>query len=54
MVRDLVAELVMGRVCYGPSLSWAEFVMGRVVTESARWICQQSRTSLIIVTLCIN
>ena len=21
----------MGRVCYGPSLSWAEFVMGRVV-----------------------
>ena len=22
MVRDLVAELVMGRVCYGPSLSW--------------------------------
>ena len=20
----------MGRVCYGPSLSWAEFVMGRV------------------------
>ena len=21
----------MGRVCYGPSLSWAEFAMGRVV-----------------------
>ena len=21
----------MRRVCYGPSLSWAEFVMGRVV-----------------------
>ena len=32
----LVAELVMGQVCYGPSLygpslSWAEFVMGRDV-----------------------
>ena len=32
----LVAEFVMGRVCmgrfgYGPSLSWTEFVMGRVV-----------------------
>ena len=36
MVRDLVAELVMGRVCYGPSLSWAEFVMGRDVPESQR------------------
>ena len=35
MVRDLVAELVMGRVCYGPSLSWAEFVMGRDVPESS-------------------
>ena len=34
IVRDLVAELVMGRVCYGPSLSWAEFVMGRDVPES--------------------
>ena len=34
MVRDLVAELVMGRVCYGPSLSWAKFVMGRDVPES--------------------
>ena len=34
MVRDLMAELVMGRVCYGPSLSWAEFVMGRDVPES--------------------
>ena len=34
MVRDLVAELVKGRVCYGPSLSWAEFVMGRDVPES--------------------
>ena len=34
MARDLVAELVMGRVCYGPSLSWAEFVMGRDVPES--------------------
>ena len=35
MGRDLVAELVMGRVCYGPSLSWAEFVMGRDVPESS-------------------
>ena len=34
MVRDLVAELVMGRVCYNPSLSRAEFVMGRDVPES--------------------
>ena len=24
MVRDLVAELIIGRVCYGPSLLWAE------------------------------
>ena len=24
MVRDLVAEFVMGRVCHGPSLLWAE------------------------------
>ena len=36
MVRDLVAELVMGRVCYGPSLSRAEFVMGRDVPESRK------------------
>ena len=36
MVPDLVAELVMGRVCYGPSLSWAEFVMGRDVPESSQ------------------
>ena len=35
MIRDLMAELVMGRVCYGPSLSWAEFVMGRDVPESS-------------------
>ena len=34
MVPDLVAEFVMGRVCQGPSLSWAEFVMGRDVPES--------------------
>ena len=37
MVRDLVAELVMGQVCYGPSLSWAEFVMGQDVPESLNW-----------------
>ena len=35
MYNKLVAELVMGRVGYGPSLYgpswlWAEFVMGRV------------------------
>ena len=34
MVLVLVAEFVMGRVCQGPSLSWAEFVMGRDVPES--------------------
>ena len=34
MVLNLVAEFVMGRVCQGPSLSWAEFVMGRDVPES--------------------
>ena len=34
MFLDLVAEFVMGRVCQGPSLSWAEFVMGRNVSES--------------------
>ena len=34
MVLDLVTEFVMGRVCQGPSLSWAEFVMGRDVPES--------------------
>ena len=34
MGLDLVAEFVMGRVCQGPSLSWAEFVMGRDVPES--------------------
>ena len=43
MVRDLVAELVMGRVCYGPSLSWAEFVMGRDVPESGGQRTSQSR-----------
>ena len=36
MVLDLVAEFVMGRVCQGPSLSWAEFVMGRDVPESRK------------------
>ena len=34
MVLDLVTEFVMGRVCHGPSLSWAEFFMGRDVPES--------------------
>ena len=36
MVLDLVAEFVMGRVCQGPSLLWAEFVMGRDVPESRK------------------
>ena len=26
-----MGRVCMGRVCYGPSLSWAEFVMSRVV-----------------------
>ena len=26
-----MGRVCMGRVCYGPTLSWAEFVMGRVV-----------------------
>ena len=26
-----MVRVCMGRICYGPSLSWAEFVMGRVV-----------------------
>ena len=26
-----MGRVCMGRVCYGPSLSWAEFVMGRDV-----------------------
>ena len=34
IVLDLVAEFVMGRLCQGPSLLWAEFVMGRDVPES--------------------
>ena len=36
MVLDLVAEFVTGQVCQGPSLSLAEFVMGRDVPESRR------------------
>ena len=38
MVLDLVAEFVMGRVCHGPSLSWAELVMGRDVPESLDYV----------------
>ena len=39
MARGLVAELVMGRVGYGPSLSWAEFVNGRDVhVQSAKYL----------------
>ena len=29
----LCAEFAMGRVCNGPRLLWAEFVMGRDVPE---------------------
>ena len=32
MGRDLVANLVMGRVCYGPSLLWAE--MSRILFDT--------------------
>ena len=35
IVRELVAEFDVGRVCYGPSLSWAELVMCRDVPESS-------------------
>ena len=48
MVRDLVAELVMGRICYGPSLSWAEFVMGRDVPESVHVIAPLSHGCKIL------
>ena len=48
MVQDLVAELVMGRVCFGPSLSWTEFVMGRDVPESC------SATTLKLIQLFID
>ena len=45
----LVAELVMGRVCngpslYWPSLLWAEFVMGRV--------CNGPRCPVTVVNTC--
>ena len=30
MVRDLVAEFAMGRVCHGPSLLWAEMSRNRL------------------------
>ena len=43
MVLDLVAEFVMGRVCQGPSLSWAEFVMGRDVPESHESVYKVTR-----------
>ena len=31
MVLDLVAEFVMGRVCHGPSLLWAEMSRNRII-----------------------
>ena len=42
MVLDLVTEFVLGRVCQGPSLSWAEFVMGRDVPESTKLVALNS------------
>ena len=30
---DVIASDSMGRICYGPRLLWAEFVMGRDVPE---------------------
>ena len=39
-VLNLVAEFVMGRVCQGPSLPWAEFDMGRDVPESIHVLTQ--------------
>ena len=30
IVRDLMAELVLGRVCHGPSLLWAEMSRNRI------------------------
>ena len=38
MVPDLVAELVMGRVCHGPSLLWAEMSRNRKYTVFAMLI----------------
>ena len=34
------AEFVRGRLCYGPSLSGAEFVRGRDVPESNRSVTE--------------
>ena len=45
MVLDLVAEFVMGRVCHGLSLLWAEFVMGRDVPESKQAYTIQLHTA---------
>ena len=46
MVRDLVAELVMGRVCYGTRLSWAEVVIGPSVPESGRRVTYAVKRAL--------
>ena len=52
MYNKLVAELVMGRICMGrvgywPSLSWAEFVMGRdVQLPSLHTDCEDPDLSL--------
>ena len=55
MVLDLVAEFVMGRVCQGPSLSWAEFVTGRDVPESRepvrKWYVAKQGTSSLLTEL---
>ena len=51
MVLDLMAEFVMGRVCQGPSLSWAEFVMGRDVPESNTSVSFQKRFHSTLVQM---
>ena len=38
-----MGRVCMGRVCYGPSLSWAEFVMGRVVQLPHFFYCEVRR-----------
>ena len=37
----------MGRVCYGPSLSWAEFVMDRVVQLPICVLCLATLFTLV-------
>ena len=55
MYNKLVAELVMGRVGYGPSLYgpswlWAEFVMGRVCYGPRCPVTMQSTENCFYLT----